>query len=231
MKGSQKQTILRVGVITAGLVVFIGIVAFVLNQPSKDKAALEKFEQLTRELRADVEARDRTIDQLQNSLRQIHASNTSAPQTSPANKVALDLSGNSELVGRLEAITAAQKQTMALVHKVGAKVGAFDSPERTAQEAQAGIAALEEAQAEHQKKLAEATQRMTELVVSLKVPDEAAGLDTDKALNTPSLQAYWPYFEARRERENARVITERLNLRIIQEQIDAGIRTKKGTSQ
>jgi hypothetical protein len=76
---------------------------------------------------------------------------------------------------------------------------------------------LEEQKARQDKNLAEQKNKVTELLSTLQVPDETAGLSSEKALNNPGLKRYWPYFQAMRDLENLQYINEKLTI-----EIDAG---------
>ena len=66
-------------------------------------------------------------------------------------------------------------------------------------------------------------QKVTALLLSLKVPDDVVSIPTAKALETPSLQAYWPYFEAKKELEPLQRIVESLKIRLVQDRLNATI--------
>ena len=106
---------------------------------------------------------------------------------------------------------------MARLEKLESRLHSVDSLERTAQQRQAGLGALQQMQTDHQAKLGEANQCVKGLLVALKVPDDIATMDVGKGLKMLSLEPYWPYFEAIRERENLQTIAERLHIRLLQE--------------
>ena len=128
-----------------------------------------------------------------------------------------------ELARRLEATASIQQQTLELVQKLGKRMGALET-ERSPEQIKAQVAGLEQARDEIRVKLADAKKKVADLLNTLAVPEEVAVLDYSRAMNMPSLQRYWPFFEAARDRENMVIVAERLNLRIIQEQIEAHTR-------
>ena len=95
---------------------------------------------------------------------------------------------------------------------------------RLIQERVDGVAQLAEVEAlaqEGKQHLQAIKQKATELLTSLNVPDDISRMDANKALDTPDLRPYWPFFEAKREREILQTLEDRLRMRLIQEQVDA----------
>jgi hypothetical protein len=74
---------------------------------------------------------------------------------------------------------------------------------------------------EHKRKLGDAQKKIEELMMSLKVPDDIAAFEPDKALDVPGLKVYWPYFEARRQRDNLRAFERILSMKVASELIDS----------
>ena len=70
-------------------------------------------------------------------------------------------------------------------------------------------------------------QGAAELLLSLNISPEVSTMDVAKALDTASLRAYWPYFEARRERDSLQYFIERLRGRLLQERVDSRIEGAK----
>jgi hypothetical protein len=56
-------------------------------------------------------------------------------------------------------------------------------------------------------------------------------MDASKALDTASLKPYWPFFEAKQERDRLQFFMERLRMRLVQEQIDAALQAQKAAGQ
>ena len=93
------------------------------------------------------------------------------------------------------------------------------------------VAAMEALAQEQQQQLQAAKQRATELLASLTVPDAVSTMEACKALDTASLRQYWPFFEAKREREALQAVTERLQMRVISERVDAAAAAAKRANQ
>lgn len=74
-----------------------------------------------------------------------------------------------------------------------------------------------------------ASLKLQELMTSLNVPDEVAALDDDMGLSIPSLRAYWPYFETRKEwlwaQRNAKIIRMKLQMSEIDSEVDTESQT------
>jgi hypothetical protein len=179
----------------------------------------ETIRDLTRdnaELKSRLEEKDRAITDLKGSLNPAIADPPKGPIETGA---VVDASATLELARRLEATASIQQQTLELVQKLGKRMGALDT-ERSPEQIKSQLAGVEQARDEINNKLVQAKKKVGELVITLAVPDEVAMMEPSKAMRIPSLQRYWPFFEAARERENMEMVADRLNLRIIQEQVD-----------
>ena len=101
---------------------------------------------------------------------------------------------------------------------------------RLMQERVDGAAQLAEVEAvaqEEQQHLQVAKQKAAQLLTTLSVPDEISRMEANKALDTAGLRAYWPFFEAKRERDVLQTLEDRLRMRLIQEQVDAAAAARK----
>jgi len=213
-------------VMTVGLIALASSLIVLLNVRSKDQAAQEQLRATVRELRVQLDDKDRTISDLKASADRLQATVSATPSGQTESKGDASISAILELSRRVAAIGSAQTQTLALVQRLGAKASPSESPEQAAKERRATLAVLEEARAEHEGKLAAARKKVEELLVALRVPNDVSSMPTDRALSVPSAKAYWPYFEARREQEMLQLVTERLKLRLIQEQLDSRVQEK-----
>jgi hypothetical protein len=135
-----------------------------------------------------------------------------------------------ELARRLVELTVLQSNTLALVERLMARADSQPPPESPRQR-EAGLAALEQSVGEFQQKLDAAKQRAEELLVSLSIPAEISTMDGTKALDTVSLKPYWPFFWAKRERENLAYLMEKLQARMMQEQVEARAAAEKAKAQ
>lgn len=226
MNSSQRlQTRVILVLMMTGLIALACFLIVLLNVRSRDQAAVEQLRMTVRELRVQLDDRDRTILDLKASVERLQtASNTTSAGKSES-KPDLSLKLISELQRRITEMGSTQTQILAFVQKAAAKNSAVvESLPWTAKERQAALAVLEEAQKEHEQKSAAAKKRVEQLLMTLRVPNEIAALPTERALSAPS--AYWPYFEARRELEGLQLVVERLKLRLTQEQIDSRIQER-----
>ena len=90
---------------------------------------------------------------------------------------------------------------------------------------------LEALAQEGRQQLENARQRARDLLSTLNVPANVVTMDVDKALRTTALRPYWPFFEAKRERETLQGFGDQLQRRLIQEQIDAAIAAARAGNQ
>lgn len=204
---------------------FLGLTVatlLLLHLRSKDREMLQDLTRSNAELQSQLEDRDRSMKDLQGSTRQLQTA-TQALKAPTETGAVVETSTALELARRLEATASIQQQTLELVQKLGKRMGAPET-ERSPEQIKAQVAGLEQAREEIRVKLADAKKKVADLLNTLAVPEEVAVLDYSRAMNMPSLQRYWPFFEAARERENMVIVAERLNLRIIQEQIEAHTR-------
>jgi len=213
MNASGGQTRIVSGAMIAGLVVLSCTTMVLLYAKSKAESNLQDLKAMNRELREKAELKDQTISNLQVSVQRLEATTAEPQGPSPA---AL----NAEFRGRMDKLSSIQTQTLAVIKAVAAKVGAAESPERQFKLQQAGVAMLEEQKARQDKNVAEQKNKVTELVSTLQIPDEAVGLSSEKALNNPGLRRYWPYFQAKRDLENVQYINEKLTMRLMQERVN-----------
>jgi hypothetical protein len=177
------------------------------------------------ELRSQLEARDRILAELRSILERWPPSST--PGSPEPGKRSIPVgNAESELAPRLAELTVLQSNTLALVERLMERSAHVQPPE-SPQQKQAGIAALELSVMEFQPKVDAARQRAADLLISLNIPAEISTTDPTKALATASLQAYWPFFEAQREREHMVFLMEKLQARLLQEQLDARAAAEK----
>jgi hypothetical protein len=218
----------RPGTVVALTIVLIGLGAvaiFAVSDRARNAAALLELRREAADLRVQLEGRDATISALQADVQQLRRtalvdgkslSSAALPQSSAALPVEL------ELARRVVDLTLQQSNTAIEVEKLLARTADAPSPTLLAQRQEAALTALEAMIEEHQQKAAAAKDRAAELLISMEIPADVSTLDAAKALDTASLRPYWPFFEAKREREFLRMLSERLVLRLAQERVDAG---------
>jgi hypothetical protein len=84
---------------------------------------------------------------------------------------------------------------------------------------------------EGRQQLESVRQRAKDLLTSLNVPPDVSTMDANKALHAAALRPYWPFFEAKRERELLQTVGDQLQRRLVQEQINAAVAAAKAGSQ
>jgi DNA repair exonuclease SbcCD ATPase subunit len=213
------------------MVVFLGcLVAPIIRSLGRNTAALEELRRECAQLRADLEARDRSIESLQSKLENLLTPGT-APRTGLAPVPAPTArDGDIDSLRRVAELAALQSNVAALIERLQMKSSGPEPPEQAARRAQAGVTLLETTVQNHQQKLEAARQKTAGLLLDLNIPPEVSTLDAAKGLDTASLRAYWPYFEAKRERETMQSLAERLAMRLLQEKIDASIEAARGNA-
>jgi hypothetical protein len=215
---------MRPGIILAVcLVALATVTALFWRTWAQDKAAKEALRQEGQQLRAQVEERDQKIKDLQGKLRQFKG----LPGFSPLAGDDERLSGSGgvevELSHRLADLTVLQSNMLALVERLTARVSAMDSTDALPKGGQAVVGVLENYLAQYQQQAEEAKQKAASFLLTLNVPAEIAGMEAKSALENANLKVYWPYFEARTDRENAEVRIDRLRRQVERARINASI--------
>lgn len=193
-------------------------------------AALTSLQQQCAELRSQIETRDQNILDLRATIERLQHSTAPVSATIRATQPHPATGTETELTLRMAELTVLQSNTLALLEKLMARAANLP-PEESPQQKKAGLAALELSVAEFRQKVDAAKQRTAELLVTLNIPTEISTMDPSKALATASLQPYWPFFDAVREREHMVYLMEKVQARLLQEQIDAKAAAEKSKSQ
>lgn len=204
---------------------------FLWSRQAGTKAALTNLQHQSEELRSQLETCDQTIIELRSSIERLQRSAVSSPPTEPTTRANPATSSENDLARRLVELTLLQSNTLALVEKLMTRAAELQSPPESPKQSEAAITALELSLADYQQKLVETKQRAAELVVTMNIPAEVSTMEASKALDIASLKPYWPFFEAKRERDSMQLLMERLRMRLAQEQLDAAIQARKATGQ
>lgn len=93
------------------------------------------------------------------------------------------------------------------------------------------VASLEADAAVQQQKLNAAKQKVEQLVLSLQVPDDVALMDAAAGLDVPGLKKFWPYFEAKRERDEIQRFISIAKIKAESERLDLETEAAKHRSQ
>jgi hypothetical protein len=248
------QTRIVITTMAVGLIVLTCSTIVLLYAKSHLETELRQLKDASGELREKLQAKERATSDLQESIQRLQATSVVPPQLSAAANLELrgrldnlsnmqsqtlaaikiaatsppqpSMAANSDFREQMDHLSNIQSQTLAVVQGVAGKMGVAVSPERQLRLQKAGVALLEEEKARRENALADHKAKLAELISTLRVPDEVAGLASDKALGMPSLKRYWPYFEARRNMELQQLVTERVNLRLIQEKVNLEMEEK-----
>jgi hypothetical protein len=211
------------------LVAVVSIGVWLFSGRSRDKAAMEDLRRESADLRAQLEARDRAIADLQTIVAGLPQRSAVSPRPSGERPQSPFLNAELELARRMADVTSAQSNLLVLVEKLIARAGGSHPPDVAARLNQKALVVFETVANEEQQRLDSAKQRAAELLVGLNVPAEISTMEAGKALDTAGLRAYWPYFEAKRERDALQALVERLRIRLMQERMEAAVEAAKGT--
>ena len=210
----------------------IGIIAvFVVTERSRNRVALEELGRVTAELRAQLEERNGVISSLQADLQQMQSQVRAAPQSNHMNMSPSDSFAESRLAQRIAELGVQVSNTAMVVERLAARIPGTDFPAQTAERSKALLPALEVSAQEEQRKAELATQRAAELLTNLNVPPEAAMIPPNQALDNVDLRAYWPFFEAKKERDVQQRIVEAIRLKLMSEKIESGVEALTNRSQ
>lgn len=120
------------------------------------------------------------------------------------------------------ALTRLQSNTLSLIARQSG-VRLEETSEQSQQRQQDAIVSLRSTLVEQQLKLQTAKEKFKEVLVSLNVPDDVAILNPQAALSSLKNQAYWPYFETRKELDAQQLLVDKLQMQFIAQQIEAKI--------
>lgn len=173
------------------------VLGLVWMKNSKTQTTLRELRQDLAEFHAKAEVAEVTMSSLRSELQERRSS--ARPAEVPASASFPD----QELNTRLGNLTRRLSNTTARLEQLLTRTsdGIARSRETT-------IAVLESSAQEQQQKYEAARQKAVDLLVSLNVPPEVSNLEAAKALDTANFQAYWPYFEAKRDRDSLRFLAE-----------------------
>jgi cell division protein ZapA (FtsZ GTPase activity inhibitor) len=205
------------------LVALATITTFFWRTWAQDKAVKEALRQESQQLRAQLEERDQQIKALQGKVRQLRGVPGITPLTGEDERMSGSGGIEIELSHRLADLTVLQSNMLALVERLTARVSALDSTDALPKGGQAVVSVLENYLAQYQQQAEEAKQKAASFLLTLNVPAEIAGMEAKTALENANLKLYWPYFEARTDRENAEVRIDRLRRQVERARINASI--------
>jgi cell division protein FtsL len=200
------------------VVLIVAIATTTLFLWRRDAALIKTVRQETVELRAELEARGRAISELQVKLEE-NLQHT--PTQPPADSLA-------ELARRFDRLTVQQNKTLVLLQSLASRAAL---PEQREQQRQLAIASLETQVKAQEEMLDAAKQKVEQFVTTWNVPDEVSKMAVSDGLDSVALKQYWPYFEARQEREELQRFVSILKMKVMSEKIDSGVEATKDVSR
>lgn len=206
-------------IVAIALAVFGAVAWLVFSERSGREAASNELRKEISELRSQLASSDVTLSALQAETQQLRRGALAAG----GSQATVGSLPETELNRRFAELTRLQSNTAILVQGLVTRTTDASSPVPDALRRQAAIVALEASVQEHGQRVEAAKQRATDLLLSLNIPAEVSTMDAAKALDTASLRAYWPYFEAKRERDTLQNLAERIQSRLLAERVDAAI--------
>ena len=174
---------------------------------------LEVSRQECAELKAQLVARDQAISDLQVKF-------ANQPQFEPfsAPSHSDDLR---QLNLRIEELAVQQSNILAFVLKqLASNERAAEPADQRLMKQKEVIAYFDAQAAAQQQKLEAANQKVQQFALSLQVPDEIALMDAATGLDVPGLNKYWPYFHAKRERDEIQRFAAIAKMKALSEKLD-----------
>ena len=208
--------------VVALLCLVTAVVTFLLWRT--DQALVSAVRQEIAELRTELASRDKTVSDLQTRVDE----SFERPPTQITSPITDSFP---QLTRRINELTAQQNMTLALVQSLVSTSAQAESSEFRQQRQQLAIGALEERLRAQQVSLDAAKQKVEQLAITWNVPDEVARMETSDGLDISTLKQYWPYFEARRERQQLEKFVSLLKMKLAAEKIDLAVEAAKDISQ
>lgn len=198
------------------------LAAVVRYERSQHRAAMERLSRERSELHTRLEARELDISRLKSEIRNLRSlvASPERPRTISRNPAAPQ--AEAELRRQLAELEASHSNTLALAGSLLAEKSNAEALEESRKASESILAELESATNEAAQNAVTAREKADELLTRLNVPADVDALDAEAALASPNLRAFWPYFEARKERDTLERVAEALRLRLLQETVDAG---------
>ncbi len=203
------------------LVCCLVTVACLLAVYRRESNAAKLANQELVEVKIRLRGLDGELSAMKERFDQLHVVNPAmrliSPQTPPADF--------SEAIHCLAQLVVQQSNMLAAVQSLAVTPTPSVSPERALQVSRSQIRLLTEYLSETSEKANTAKSRLVELMNQLSIPDELAALEISTALNMPSLQKYWPYFEAKKDYEEVADIARLVKRKLHIEELELGIQT------
>ena len=206
----QQVIAMRLSVIFIVTMVLMGsLTAVLLFKQRQQSEQLAELEHRCSELQSSLQARESQIEDLR----------ANRSTGSPRDRMAI-WSADTQLVHQLGEMAQTQSNMMIMLKALTNSPSFVVLPERTAERAQKEFLHFEQIHNEQATKLLEYRSEVQELEKQLRISDEIAQMDPSTGLDRVSLQAFWPYFEAKRRRNSQERVAETTKLRLLQARAD-----------
>lgn len=203
------------------LVCCLVVVACLLAMYRRERDSANSANQELAELKIRLEGMDGELSAIKERFDQIHDGNPAmrliSPQTPPADFA--------EAIRCLAQLVVQQSNMLAAVQGLAVTPTPSVSPERGIQISRSQIRQLNEYFSQTSEKANTSKSRLVELMNHLNISDDLAALEISTALNMPSLQKYWPYFEAKKDYEEAADLARLVKRKLHIEELELGIQT------
>lgn len=215
---SRSWLVAVIAVLGCGLVC-----ALVFYGRSRDVSSLTGIQTQISELKAELDSLRQHFSAVERDVQRLHdeavlrATQANAPAANAAHEA------TPSLAHWIAQTTVIQSNTTALLARLMEQLPATSKPILSAEQKQAAYRTMITSTEREAPKLAELKRSTADLLFQLAVPDEAATMDPRLGLEMGSLRNYWPYFEAKIQRDAVERLVDSLEMKLLQDSINAGI--------
>jgi len=199
----------------------VGLIAFIVYQRFAHQILLSQLQAERTKLEAELNERELTVSQLRAEVRNLRTIVGAPSRVQSRSRQPASADRESDLRRQINALQASHSNAVALAQNLATETLRSAAEEQNRAAAAAALAELESSAGDALDQAEAARQRAEELIVTLNVPTDVALMDPEAGLQTSGLRAYWPYFEARRERDTLQRTADALRLRLVQEAADS----------
>jgi hypothetical protein len=224
MNNSQeRQTTVIIVIMILGSLILASIIVCLLASRSSDRTSFEHLRHRNAELFNRVPELERTIFELESVVRRLQALIDAAAPHNEHNPAVV--SADPEVGRQLFELIWMQREILTRFQKVAVRA-TENAVGSTSQNHRTGVAQLKALKEDLERNATKLKERLYDLAVTLKVPDELWLVYPEQGVSTPKLKSYWSFFEARREYATTKLILTKVQMRVMAEEIDDRIEDK-----